>query len=137
MRRRRWSHCEGLTLLELTIAIALFAIVMGATAQALVTYYVHLHTQQQRSAAMAQCTSIISRMREFRDNSPGQFPASVVQEWPDGTEIAADEILPSGVIEIDYRDTTANPLEVVVTCRWQDLRNRPVRVTMATVLTDE
>ena len=46
---------EGVTLMELTMAVALFSVVLGATAQSLISYYVALDTQNQRHTAIRNC----------------------------------------------------------------------------------
>ncbi|MCC6489265.1 MAG: hypothetical protein IT364_17320 [Candidatus Hydrogenedentes bacterium] len=135
-----WHHGlkrnEGVTLMELTFAVALFSVVLGATAQSLISYYVALDTQNQRHTAIRNCTGIVSNMRDVRDANPESFPEALTSVWLDSTEVAGVGTLPQEVITVDYVDPNANPLEVTVTSEWVDLRGRPMTVSVSTLLTD-
>ncbi len=136
MRLRQLKEKQGVTLLELTVAMAVFTVVLGATAQALVSYYVALDTQNQRHTAVRNCAGIISNMRDVRDANPNSFPDAIVAEWPDGAEVAGVGSLQQEVITVDYGNPSANPLQVTVRSQWVDLRGRPVSLEMSTMLTD-
>ncbi len=127
---------EGLTLLELTIAVALFAIVLGAAAQALISYHSALTLQRQRNEALLHCRSVINEMRNVRESNPNDFPNAILSRWPNGGVVAGFNTLPQEQITVAYTDVNANPLEVVVTCTWRDMRNRPASVSLSTMLTD-
>lgn len=127
---------EGVTLMELTMAVALFSVVLGATAQSLISYYVALDTQNQRHTAIRNCTGIVSNMRDVRDANPESFPEALTSVWLDETEVAGVGTLPQEVVTVDYVDPNANPLEVTVTSEWVDLRGRPMTVSVTTLLTD-
>lgn len=136
MRHRRFWSEEGVTLLELTIAIAVFAIVMGATATSLVSYYVALDMQNQRHTAIKDCATILSNMRDVRNANPDSFPDAITAVWPDGTTIPNAGTLPQETITIDYVNPNANPLEVSIVCTWTDLRGRQLTAALTTVLSD-
>jgi len=133
---RRLKAKQGVTLLELTIAMAVFTVVLGATAQSLISYYVALDTQNQRHTAVRNCTGIVSNMRDVRDANPDDFPDAIVALWPDDAEVEGAGSLPQEVITIDYVNPNANPLEFTVRSRWVDLRGRPVTLAVSTMLTD-
>ena len=133
---RRLKEKQGVTLLELTIAMAIFTVVLGATAQALVSYYVALDTQNQRHTAVRNCTGIVSNMRDVRDANPDGFPGAVVALWPDGSEVEGAGSLPQESITVDYVNPNANPLEITIRSQWVDLRGRPVTLNVSTMLTD-
>lgn len=126
---------EGFTLVELVMAMAIFTVVLGATAQALVSYYAALDTQNQRNTALRHCAAVISQMRDVRDRSTGNFPAAITTQWPDGAVIDGAGTLPREIIDVDYVDPNANPIEVTVRSQWVDLRGRPMTVSVTTMLT--
>lgn len=127
---------EGVTLLELTIAMAVFMVILGATAQSLICYYVALDTQNQRHTAVRNCAGIISTMRDVRDANPDSFPDAIIASWPDGGEVAGAGSLPQEVITVEYVNPNANPLEVTLRSHWVDLRGRPIFLNVSTMLTD-
>ncbi|MBN2310854.1 MAG: type II secretion system protein [Candidatus Hydrogenedentes bacterium] len=136
MRARRSDTERGFTLLELTIAVAVFIVILAATAQALVSYYVTMDIQNQRVAAVRNCTGVISAMRSVRDANPGDFPDAIVDQWPDGAVVSGAGSLPQEQITVHYTDSTANPLEVTVTSQWADLRGRSLTTSVSSLLTD-
>jgi prepilin-type N-terminal cleavage/methylation domain-containing protein len=133
---RRLKDTQGVTLLELTIAMAVFTVVLGATAQALVSYYVALDTQNQRHTAVRNCTGIVSNMRDVRDSNPDNFPGAIVALWPNGAEVEGAGSLSQESITVDYVNPIANPLEITIRSQWVDLRGRPVSLSVSTLMTD-
>lgn len=132
---RKFHESYGVTLMELTIAMALFAIIMGAAAQSLISYYVAMDIQGQRDAATQHCRGLLSDMRAVRDApSPTPFPAKVVAQWPNGS--VRPGTLRGQTLRVDYADPNANPLAVTVTSQSQDMKRRPIVVRLSTVLTD-
>lgn len=65
-RRIRNSGSAGMTLLEITIAMALFAVVIGVTATSLASFYVNMDAQEQRIEAMHACRGVLDALREKR-----------------------------------------------------------------------
>lgn len=130
------SRQSGFTLLEITLALAVFTIIMGATAQALISYYVVLDMQNQRTAATEACRGLLSDMRDFRDANPGSFPDSVTAQWPDGATVPNTGLRAGQTLRVDYVNPQANPLEVRVTAQWTDIQGHPVSVSLSTILTD-
>ena len=127
---------RGVTLLELTIAVAVFAVVLGAAATTLVSFHVAMDLQNQRAVGIQHCRSVLSQIREVRNNNPTNFPGAVLAQWPDGSSVAALASLPQEQLVVGYTNTNANPLEVTVTCMWRDLRGRPAMLSVSTLLTD-
>ncbi len=62
---RRLSE-SGMTLLEVMIAISIFAIVIGVTATSLGSFYVTMDVQKDRIAAIQSCRSVMAAIREKR-----------------------------------------------------------------------
>ena len=135
--RTRRHNNAGFTLLELTLAMALFAVVLGSTAQALVTYHANIEMQNMRSAAAQNARSVLAEMREVRDDPLQPFPAAILARWPHGEAVAGGGNLPGEQILVTYADPTANPLEITVVSIFTDMQGRPVRVQLGTALTGE
>ena len=126
---------HGFTLLELVTAMAIFTMVLGATAQALISYYTALDFQNQRNSALRHCTAVISQMREERDNSPDDFPDAVVARWPNDTAVAGAGSMRAEIVDVNYTNPNGDPLEVTVRSQWVDLRGRPAAMSVTTLLT--
>ncbi|MDZ4860880.1 MAG: prepilin-type N-terminal cleavage/methylation domain-containing protein [Candidatus Hydrogenedentes bacterium] len=137
MRKRAKENTSGFTLVELVVAMAMFTVVLGATAQALVSYYAALDLQNQRHSALRNCTAVISQMRDARDAGGDDFPAAITAGWPNAAEIAGAGTLPQETITVSYVDTNANPLEVRVQSTWRDLQDREISLSISTMLTNE
>lgn len=134
--RLRGTRARGVTLLELTMAVAVFTVVLGAAAQALVSYHSAMEIQHQRTQALQTCRSTLAAMRQARDANPGDLQAAIVNVWPAGQDLPGVGALSNEVVRVTYTDTTANPLEVTVTCQWQDLTNRQVQVSLTSLISD-
>ncbi len=80
---------SGLTLLELTIAFTVFAVVLGVTAQSLIYSYGVIALQQQRTSALNDCRSIVAALRQAAyaptpsDDCPADEPLfpCVIVNW--------------------------------------------------------
>jgi len=137
---------QGFTLLELTLALAIFVIILGATAQVLVSYYVALDAQRERTANTQNMAALISSMRQVRDQNPDTFPQAIFTQWPDGTVVpgASNSRVMREQITIKYYDVTTNapatnatnPLLVVLRSTFLDKRNRRLNNVLTTVLTN-
>lgn len=132
---RHRSKKEGFTLVELVVAMTIFTVVLGATAQALISYYAALDFQNQRNSAIRNCTAIISQMRQVRDDNPTDFPGAIVDEWANNAAIDGAGTLPQETIDVTYVDPNSDPIEVTVRSQWRDMRGRPMTVSVTTMLT--
>lgn len=136
MRDKRFYRQRGFSLLEITMAMAIFMIVLGATAQSLITFYESMDLQRQRITAIRNCDSVLADMRALRNANPGNFPNALVAQWPNQTVVPNAGTLPNETITITYASVNANPLEVTATSRWFDMRRRPATARVSTLLTD-
>lgn len=141
MARRRIADNEGLTLLELTLALSIFAIMLGVAAQGLMSSYSSLKVQEQRSEAAHLCRSVLDTMREYRDENPDTFPVSVVERWPSGTPIgdiaaASHSSLNEYEVTASYGDPNAAPFPVTVQVTWKDHQGRPVAFAVSTLMSE-
>lgn len=85
----RFAKNAGMSLLEVTIALAIFSVVMGVTATSLVSFYTTMDIQEQRVDAMESCRSVMDALREKRgqfvdlgDAKTSNFPMGLV-DWID------------------------------------------------------
>ena len=144
MISRRFTKQEGFTLLELTLAVAILAVVIGATARTLISFYANLDLQDQRNIAIQHSRAILSDMRSVRDahpntaDNPTDFQTNVLEQFPNETVMTGPLQLTNSEVEITYESAapTANPLTPTVTVRWKDLRGRQVSDSISTALTD-
>ena len=136
MWQNRLREEKGVTLIELTMAMALFAIVLGATTQSLVSYYVALDEQNQRNTAVQHCAAVLSSMRDVRDANPANFPGAITAKWPNGGIVANVSTLPKESVTVNYVNPAANPLQVTLKSSWTDIRRHPMSLQVTTLLTD-
>jgi prepilin-type N-terminal cleavage/methylation domain-containing protein len=61
------SRTSGLTLMEVMMASAIFAVVIGITASSLTSFYVSMDIQHQRIEAVNSCRAVMGVLREKRD----------------------------------------------------------------------
>lgn len=66
MRLTRFVQNAGMSLLEVTIALAIFAVVMGVTATSLASFYTTMDIQEQKVEAMQVCRGVLDALREKR-----------------------------------------------------------------------
>jgi len=139
---RTYNDDAGLTLLELMIAFALLAIILAAGMQAYLASYSGIVVQEQRTEAIQLARTVLANLREVRDRSDFEFPASFLARYPDGADVTDVTSTEGGAlagtesIRVEYGDTEANPLFVRVVVTWRDPRNRELYVDMTTLLTD-
>lgn len=114
----------GMSLLEVTIAIALFAIVIGITATSLTSFYVSMDVQEQRIEAMHACRGVLDALREKRAEfvdldlaGTSNFPLGLTawidarntEGWPNflrGAVVDEATGVPTGVVELDAHALT-------------------------------
>lgn len=132
-RTRRAMEAKGFSLLEITMAMAVFAVTIGISAQGLIAYYALMDMQNQRVVAMNQCRATLSQMRNARTTSLD----TILAQYPNGQSVAGPTQLRSSTIAIAYEDVTANPLVPTVTVTWEDIRGRTLHVSLSTALTDQ
>ena len=132
----QWKSTAGLTLLEVTFAMASLAIVMAGAAQTLVTYHEHMELQRQRTIALENCRTVVSQIRTIRDANTNDYPDAILAVFPDDGVVAGFGGLTNQQVVVSYTNVAANPLEVTVTCNWSDLRGRPVSFNFTSLVTD-
>lgn len=145
---------EGMTLMEVTMAVAIFAAVIAMTATALVDFYVGVDLQKQRIEAASSCRAVLSYLRERRPEMNEDFPATFLDHinlkqeegWTEFLKHdAGDGITLDGhtitvvVRNMDGAEATDadNPIRIIVQSTWLDRAGRPMRAELATALTDQ
>jgi len=150
MNQRRRASIRGVTLLEVTIAVAILAAVLGVSAQVLMQFYVSLDVQRQRVEAVNTGRAVLGACRQKREEFTHTFPVGFLQwvtaqnnvNWPSFTVVEeGDAPLREHRIVVSCLDAAGEaagpntvPLYVHVTSTWNDARGRPVQTHVATVL---
>ncbi|NIA12847.1 MAG: prepilin-type N-terminal cleavage/methylation domain-containing protein [Nitrospiraceae bacterium] len=135
---------RGFTLLELTLAVAIFTVVIGVTATCLISFYSTMETEHQRVLAYNHCRSVLSDMRTIRDatpntsDNPTAFQDALFAMYPDGVEMTGPYELSESKVIATYESTDAgtNPIVPTVAVQWNDLRGRQVTVSLSSAITD-
>ena len=156
MQRRRYARIFGFTLMEVMMATAIFAVVVGVTATSLTSFYVTLDIQGQRIEAINSCRAVMGSIREKRDEfydaatdvyNWTQFANWIAAENEDGwdgylsndlggaaldgqtlaVELCNEEGLPAA-IGID------NPLEIHVMTGWFDREGHQLNSQLVSIL---
>ncbi len=133
---RHNMESKGFTLLELTIAMAIFAVTIGVAAQSLISFYAVVDMQNQRVVAMNLCRATLSQMRNARTTSL----ATVLAQYPVGYSVAGPAQLRNSTLSVAYEGANpaaANPLVPTVTVAWLDLRGHALSVRLSTALADQ
>lgn len=154
MRQMRFIRDQrGVTLMEVTFAVAIFAGVIGVTAQALMSFYVSIDMQEQRMEGVTTCRSVMDSLREKRYQFKNDFPGGLLTwveanngtSWADFLADNSEHIeLAEQTIEVECLNLAGNPagnndnpLVVHVTTSWLDRKGRPMSATVVSMLTDE
>lgn len=144
LEKHAFGNCSGVTLLEITFAVAIFAVAVAVAAQSLISFYANMDLQNQRIVATNHCRAIFSDMRNIRaanpntPTNPNNFQNNVLAAYPNGSVSAGPTQLTGAQVTVTYENPSqlANPLIPTVRIDWQDLRGHPVNITMSTAITD-
>ena len=154
MKKSRLFHDEqGVTLIEITLAVAIFAGVIGVTAQSLMSFYVSIDMQEQRMEGVAACRSVMDSLREKRVQFKNDFPQGLLtwietnndDSWEDYLADNSEHVqLAEQTLEVDCYNEAGdiagdgdNPIVVHVTTNWLDRKGRPLSATVVSMLTSE
>ncbi len=155
MKRRLLLENRGMALMEMMLAVGIFAVVVGVTATSLSSFYINMDSQQQRMVAVQSCRSVLGAIREKRAEFVDQndlmdragFLAWIAEKqtaaWSEYLTTPANGGLPNHQLTVDCRNTAGNPvsaadtpIEVYVTATWKDRAGRPMRIQLSTVIAD-
>jgi len=153
---KRLGSESGVTLVEITLALSIFAGIVAITAQSLLSFYVTLDIQEQRIEAIHSCRAVMGALREKR----GDFK---LEDWGydwegfiDWIEDENDEGWQAyvksgdGYEELNAQQLTvtcfdmdgnaavpgSNPIEVHVTTTWTDRKGRPMKAELVTAVSN-
>lgn len=146
---------RGLTLMEVTFALAIFAVVTAVTAQALTSFYVALDIQEQRIEAVRVCMDVMGAVREERETLdaedwPGNLVAWVEAQndegWPQHQREGGSGLgeLPAQAITVECTNLEGQaPVQgdvvvmVRVYCTWEDRAGHALESQVVTALANE
>jgi len=143
----------GMTLMEVILAVAIFAAVIGVSAQALASFYLSMDMQEQRIEGLQSCRAVMSGLRERRESFETDFPNSLIafvnannaSGWQSFLANNADhEELRGHSLEVTLMDMDGSalsgptaPVQVFVRATWRDRRDRPMSAALVTVFNNQ
>lgn len=154
MKQMRFIRDQrGVTLMEVILAVAIFAAVIGVTAQSLMSFYVSIDMQEQRMEAVTACRGVMDGLREKRYEFKANFPQGLLAWVAENNESSWESYLAHNEEHIELADQDIevacfntdgeaaaagdNPIVVHVTTTWLDRKGRPMSASIASMLTDE
>lgn len=156
MPGERLKRNSGITLVEVTFAIAIFAVAIAMSAQAMMSFYATTDLQGQRISAMQANQAVIALIRQKRadyqeandafnwGNYITWIKAQQTAKWtPFLKTKAASGILPGHKITVTLLalDGSAavagnDPIEVHVRSTWTDLRGRTASAELVAAISE-
>ena len=153
------SNQSGVTLLEIMVAMGIFAVVVGISAASLTSFYASMETQKERIAAAQSCRGVINLARQMRAEfyhvvpDQNRFPedwqawlnGKNQQNWPDFTSSPGYEVrlrdhsIVAQVYDLngDEISSNTNPVVLHVRASWRDARGRMMDAYIATILSGQ
>ncbi|HPO15672.1 MAG TPA: hypothetical protein PLI09_19680 [Candidatus Hydrogenedentes bacterium] len=155
MHWKKILHNQGMALMEMMLAVGIFAVVVGVTATALSSFYVNMDSQQQRMIAVQSCQSVLGAIREKRAEYVDQndlmdragflnwIAEKGQEQWSEYLTSPSNGGLTNHQLTVDCRNAAGSPataadspIEVYATASWLDRAGRPMRIQLATILAD-
>lgn len=156
MKCRRLRGQSGVTLMEVTLAIAIFAVVISVSAQSLMGFYAAIDLQKQRVEALQSARAVLSDIRlkrqEFElpddvfdwDGLMGWIDDGNDDGWQNYLRINGANALREHTLDVVALDMDGNPaeagddpVELQVVTTWQDLRGRTISAVVATIISEK
>ncbi len=125
---------QGFSLLEIMIALAVFAGAVVVMGQVFISTNQTMDAQEGRMTAAEECAMLLAMMRAARDDNLATFPKAIVEMWPDFTVIEDLASLTDSSITITYADAEAPLLEVMLTYAWTTPAGRRATYVTGTML---
>ncbi|MBN2097076.1 MAG: hypothetical protein JW714_01205 [Candidatus Omnitrophica bacterium] len=129
---------KGLSLIELLVAAFIASFAIGAT----MICFSHVYYLSDLAKDTTVAVSDIRDMMEKIWSTPFEFIASNFPngdaDGPTDTEyntIVGGYNLNNEHLRVDYTNPVADPLEIMITCTWTDLRGRAQTMQLATFRT--
>jgi prepilin-type N-terminal cleavage/methylation domain-containing protein len=116
------NHCDGMTLIEVTIAIAILSVLALAVATTIVPVTITARDSADLSAAVDSAEDFLEKIQALPYDR-------VVETYPDGKVWPANTACPEGTVTISYEDPTADLLVINVIVNWTDQKNEGRKLT--------
>lgn len=141
-RRLRRSANDGMTLIEVMLAVSVLAFSFSVVYGSLITMYVLGRTNEDRVLAVTAATSLIEEVQAMDMSSVAQFKASNYLTLP-GEEhwVTADVIVPGAngpsAVPLPLQSLKVgdlpNPVEVRLAVNWVDKDGRAYQYSVSTM----
>jgi prepilin-type N-terminal cleavage/methylation domain-containing protein len=156
MPGKRLSTQSGMTLVEVTFAVAVFAIAIAMSATALAAFYAATDVQEQRISAMQANRAVIAAVRQKRLDFQGGndtydwagFINWINQQqtagWTEFKKVnTASGALPNHRITVQLRALDGDPavagddpIQIHVRSAWSDLRGREAQAELVAAISE-
>lgn len=133
MKTRLKPSEAGFTIIELMMAMGLFALVIVALMAAVTNAFVLVQLSSDRAPAIKEAQIVLNNLKISADQA-AVFPADVVTAFPVGVLVPPRTTLPGEIVTITYADPLATPLFATVTVQWVTPQGRPLTESLSTVL---
>lgn len=134
IRLKNRSSEAGFTILELTIAMGVLALVMVGLMAAVTNSFSIVQLSSDRTPAIKEAQIALNNLK-LSASQAAVFPGDVVAAFPVGVVFPPRTTLPGQIVTVSYVDPLADPLFVTVTVQWTNVQGRPLRESLSTVLT--
>lgn len=154
MAGKQFCRVRGMALMEVMMAVGIFAVVVGVTATSLSSFYTAIDAQQQRMEAVQSCRAVLGVIREKR----AQYVTNEVMDrasflsWIDASNTARWTAYLTSSTSGGLKDQTLSvtcynmsgataaatdtPIELHVISTWTDIAKRPMTAQVVTMLAD-
>ncbi|MBI4115097.1 MAG: prepilin-type N-terminal cleavage/methylation domain-containing protein [Candidatus Omnitrophica bacterium] len=133
MKKAPFRTSKGFTLIELLVSFVI--IVLALLGMLLVNSYVQKQGEQtfEKFIAYQDANRVIELMRN--SSATGTFPLNVTTAYPNGGAVNGFSNLSGEQIRVTYTDSTADPLDIIVTTSWQAQGIRGTSIQLRTLMT--
>ena len=133
MKRPKKKSEGGISLIEVTFAVAIIRVGVSVLMSQLECSYKVTSVNRETNKAMAHLEAALEKVT----NTPF---SKITSDFPDGSgvylgEIDSTDLLRSEYITVSYLDTDADPLQVSVTIQWTSFDGRQRTRSLATMVT--
>ena len=119
------NHCDGMTLIEVTIAIAILSVIALAVAITIVPVTIAARDSAELFAAVDSAEDFLEKIQALPYDR-------IVETYPDGKVWPANTACQGGTVTISYEDPIADLLVISVIVNWTDQKNESRELTFQT-----
>ena len=133
MKHRKKKNEGGISLIEVTFAVAIISVGVSVLMSQLECSYKVNSVNRETNKAMAHLEAALEKVT----NTPF---SRITSDFPNGSnvylgEIDNSDLLRSEYITVNYLDPDADPLQVAVTIQWTSFDGRQRTRSLATMVT--